>query len=176
MTSINILAISGSLRPNSSNAAIINKIAQMAPAGVQFNIYNGLSTLPHFNPELDTDTPPAAVAQWRAMLKQNDAVLICTPEYAFGVPGSLKNALDWTVSSGEFVDKPVALITASSVGTSAHASLLLTLGAISAIIADDAKLLVPFIRTKVNADGSITDPEVLVSLKKVLDALIGVIN
>jgi chromate reductase len=116
------------------------------------------------------------VINWRKQLKNADAVLICTPEYAFGVPGSLKNALDWTVSSGEFVDKPVALVTASSVGTNAHASLLLTLGAISAKVADDAALLIPFVRTKVNSDGSITDAEILASLQKVLDALIAVIH
>jgi chromate reductase len=175
MKPINIIAISGSLRPNSSNGSIIRKIAEMAPAEVKINIYQGLGTLPHFNPDLDSDTPPAGVTAWRNLLRDADGVLICTPEYAFGVPGSLKNALDWTVSSGEFVDKPVSLITAASVGSSAHASLLLTLGAISANVAHDATLLIPFVRTKVNSDGSITDMETLVSLKKVLDTLIAVI-
>lgn len=146
----------------------------MAPAHVTIHTYSGLADLPHFNPDLDNDTP-AVVTDWRDQLKNADAVLICTPEYAFGVPGSLKNALDWTVSSGEFVDKPTALITASSVGTNAHASLLLTLGAISAKVTDEATLLIPFVRTKVNTDGSITDPEVLTSLQKVLDALLKVI-
>jgi len=172
MKLINILAISGSLRPNSSNSAIINKVIEMAPAGLVFSTYEGLGLLPHFSPDLDNENLPAEVSNWRTRLKNADAVLICTPEYAFGVPGSLKNALDWTVSSGEFIDKPVALITASSVGTNAHASLQLTLGAISAIVPDDAKLLIPFIRTKINADSSITDADVLVSLKKVLTALL----
>lgn len=176
MKPIKILAISGSLRPNSSNSAIINKITEMVAAGVVIDSYNGLSAFSHFNPDLDNDTPPTEVIDWRNQLKNANAVLICTPEYAFGVPGSLKNALDWTVSSGEFVDKPVALITASSVGTNAHSSLLLTLGAISAKVADDAALLIPFVRTKVNSDGSITDTEVLVSLKKVLDALVNSIH
>ncbi|EHQ28166.1 NADPH-dependent FMN reductase [Mucilaginibacter paludis] len=176
MSNINILAISGSLRPNSSNAAIIRQVTAFAPPGVTINQYNGLATLPHFNPDLDNDTPPAPVFELRTLLKAADAVLICTPEYAFGVPGSLKNALDWTVSSGEFVDKPVALITASSVGQNAHAALLLTLGAISAKVADDAKLLIPFIRTKVNSDGEVIDEEVLQALKMVLKALIGAIN
>jgi chromate reductase len=176
MKPINIFAISGSLRPNSCNAAIINKVAAMAPPNVKVNLYSGLANLPHFNPELDTDTPLAPVAGLRKQLREADAVLICTPEYAFGVPGSLKNALDWTVSSGEFVDKHVALITASSVGESAHASLLLTLGAISAQVADGAKLLIPFIRTKVNSDGTITDEETLKALKKVLNTLIEVIS
>jgi chromate reductase len=172
MQPIHILAISGSLRPNSSNNAIINTLAAMAPQHVTVTTYNGLATLPHFNPELDTDTAPQAVAQFRALLKQADGVLICTPEYAFGVPGSLKNALDWTVSSSDFVDKPTALITASSQGGNAHASLLVTLGAISAKIDAGAALLISFIRSKVNSDGQVTDADVLASLQNVLNALL----
>ncbi|MEO6524064.1 MAG: NAD(P)H-dependent oxidoreductase [Mucilaginibacter sp.] len=175
MKPIKILAISGSLRPKSSNSSIINKITEMADGSISFDIYDGLADLPHFNPDLDDDTPPSTVIAWRDQLKNADAVLICTPEYAFGVPGSLKNALDWTVSSGEFVDKPMALITASSVGSNGHAALLLTLEAISANVPGDAQLLIPFVRTKVNSDGSITDAEVLASLQKVLDALVAVI-
>ncbi len=132
---LNILAISGSLRSSSSNAAIIRTLSGMTPTGVTVSLYDGLADLPHFNPELDTDTPPDAVTDLRKQLKQADGILICTPEYAFGVPGALKNLLDWTVSSGEFVDKPVALITASSSGQYAHPSLLLTLGALSARVA-----------------------------------------
>ena len=176
MKPINILAISGSLRPNSSNNAIINYIAGIAPRHVNISTYNGLATLPHFNPELDTDSPPLQVVQLRQQLKQADGVLICTPEYAFGVPGSLKNALDLTVSSGEFVDKPVALITASSQGANAHASLRLTLGAISAKIHADAALLVSFVRSKVNTDGYITDAELPAMLQQVLGALLGTIG
>jgi NAD(P)H-dependent FMN reductase len=176
MKPINILAITGSLRPNSSNNAIIHIIAGMAPENVSIALYEGMATLPHFNPDLDNDTPPAAVTDFREKLKNADGILICTPEYAFGVPGSLKNALDWTVSSAEFVDKPVALITASSQGTYAHASLLLTLGAITAKIDEDAALLIPFIRSKVSSTGEITDEGVLASLLKVLDALLKTIG
>jgi chromate reductase, NAD(P)H dehydrogenase (quinone) len=176
MKPINILAISGSLRPNSSNNMIINIIAGMTPANVTINTYHGLASLPHFNPDLDNDTPPAPVAMFRSLLKNADGVLISTPEYAFGVPGSLKNALDWTVSSGEFVDKPVALVTASSRGQDAHASLLLTLGAISAKVDENAALLISFIRSKVNSEGQVTDAEVMDSLQKVLAALLKTIG
>jgi chromate reductase len=176
MKPINILAISGSLRPNSSNNAIINIMAGMSPEGVTINTYQGLASMPHFNPDLDNDTPPASVAEFRNLLKKADGVLISTPEYAFGVPGSLKNALDWTVSSGDFVDKPVALVTASSRGQDAHASLLLTLGAISAKVDEDAALLISFIRSKVSSEGQITDADVLHSLQKVITALLKTIG
>jgi chromate reductase len=176
MKPINILAISGSLRPHSSNSTIINVMAGVAPQDVMIITYHDMATLPHFSPDIDNDTPPASVTKFRHLLKQADGVLISTPEYAFGVPGSLKNALDWTVSSGEFVDKPVALVTASSQGKYAHASLLLTLGAISAKVDEDAALLISFIRSKINSEGQITDASVLASLHKVLDALLKTIG
>src|SRR5687768_689015 len=115
-----ILAVSGSLRENSSTQHILNSLKIWTPHPVEFIVYTGLAELPHFN---DNANPPASVLVWRKQLAEANAVLICTPEYAFGVPGSLKNALDWTVSSGEFIDKPVALITASTAGDKAHASL-----------------------------------------------------
>jgi len=90
-------------------------------------IYGGLDDLPHFSPDRDGDDPPRSVGRLRELLRTADGVLIGTPEYAFGVPGALKNALDWTVSSGEFDGKPVAAISASPLytgGAKAHASLL----------------------------------------------------
>lgn len=94
--------------------------------------------------------------------------MICTPEYAFGVPGQLKNMLDWMVSSSLLVDKPMALITASSVGTHAHAAILLTLGALSAKVIDGATLLIPFIRSKIDGEGNITDEEAEKALREVM--------
>lgn len=169
---VSILAISGSLRKSSSNGAIINAFAAMAPAHAEVILYEGLANLPHFDPGLDTGTPPDAVAGLRGQIKDADAVLICTPEYAFGIPAALKNALEWTVSSGEFVDKPTALVTASSQGQHGHAALQLVLGAISAKLPEEAKLLIPFVRTKVNPEDTVTDEDVLASLKVVLQALL----
>lgn len=88
------------------------------------------------------------------------------------VPGSLKNALDWTVSSGDFVDKPVALITAATSGDKAHASLLLTLSALSAKLSVETNLLISFIRAKITAEGNIKDAETINALQAVLHALI----
>lgn len=107
---INIIAISGSLRSASSNTALLRAAADLAPENVKITIYEGLDKLPYFSPELDGEgaIPPPTVAALRQQIKTADAVLFCTPEYAFGMPGVLKNALDWLVSSGEFVDKPTA--------------------------------------------------------------------
>lgn len=169
-----VLAISGSLRANSTNTALVRAIATLAPAGMAFTIYDGLGDLPHFSPELDIDDAPAPVRKLRELLQAADAVLICTPEYAYGMPGSLKNALDWTVSSGEFSRKPVAALSASPSylgGEKAHASLLLVLTALDAQVAEGATLIVPHVRTKLTADGRISDPETAQALRAVLDAL-----
>ena len=168
---MHLLAICGSIRPQSSNLAILHKLGAMLPAGVQYTIYQGIDTLPHFNPDLDNDNPAETFNQFRAAIKQADAVIICSPEYAFGVPGVLKNALDWTVFSGSFNEKRTAVIPASSVGNNAHASLLLTFKALGAVIPPNCEILIPFVRTKVSEKGEITDEELLQSFKLLLTAL-----
>jgi len=112
-TGMRILAISGSLRASSTNTTLVRAITAMAPAGMEITIYDRLGDLPHFILDLDDEDSPASVIRLRALFRAADGVLICTPEYAFGVPGSLKNTLDWTVSSGEINGKPVAAISAS---------------------------------------------------------------
>jgi len=125
-----IIAICGSLRAQSSNRALLQAALKVAPEGVEVTIYEGLAGLPHFNPDDDEEgtTPPPAVAELRSLLASADGILISSPEYAHGVPGSLKNALDWLVSDGALVDKPIALINASPVGGQyAQSSLVETL-------------------------------------------------
>ncbi|MCY7349463.1 MAG: NAD(P)H-dependent oxidoreductase [Cytophagaceae bacterium] len=176
---MNILAISGSLRAASTNTALVRAIPTLAPEGMAFTIYDGLAELPHFSPEIDGDDVPASVMELRDLLKAADGVLICTPEYAYGMPGSLKNALDWTVSSGEFSRKPVAALSASPSylgGEKAHASLLLVLRALDAEVAGEATLIIPHVRTKLSANGTVSDPETARALRAVLDALAGLVH
>lgn len=96
---IRIGAISGSLRAGSSNGALLRAAATLAPQGVEVIVNEQLGGLPHFNPHLDVEgqAPPETVAAFRSFLSGSQAVIVCTPEYAHGVPGSLKNALDWIV-------------------------------------------------------------------------------
>jgi chromate reductase, NAD(P)H dehydrogenase (quinone) len=159
---IKLLAISGSLRQNSSNTALMNAIIRLAPENMEFTIYAGLGDLPHFNPDIDIDEAPVPVRGLRTLLKEADGVLLCTPEYGNGVPGVLKNALDWLVSSGEFMNKPTAVISASPTpmgGDKANASLLLTLKMIDAKIIERGTLIIPHITLKLNKEGIITDPK-----------------
>lgn len=152
-----ILAICGSTRKSSSNLNLIKAIINLHADTLEINIFQGLSELPHFNPDLDTDTPPRNVSDFRDQLKNADGVLICTPEYAMGVPGTLKNAIDWTVSSMEFSNKPVALITASTSGSRAHHSLMETLKIIEADIPDRSQLLISYVNTKLQGDNIIDE-------------------
>jgi len=169
-----ILAISGSLRASSTNTKLVRAMAALVPTDMHITIYEGLGDLPHFSPDLDGDNSPASVIDLRAQLQAADGVLICTPEYAFGVPGSLKNALDWTVSTGDFSGKLVAAVSASPLwggGDKAHASLLLTLAALGASVPKQAKLTIPHINKKLNDNGEISDPATVEALRAVLAAL-----
>jgi chromate reductase, NAD(P)H dehydrogenase (quinone) len=167
---IKILGISGSLRANSSASAILNVIAGMVPEQVEFSIYNGLAEIPAFN---DSNEIPETVAAFIKLLSDADGVFFVIPEYAFGVPGALKNALDWTVSSSTaFPDKPVALITAATGGDKAHAAFLLTLKAMSSKIPEGATLLLSFIRSKLNEKNEVKDKATLDSIRTVISSLI----
>ena len=147
---VRVLAISGSLRQASSNTALVSAAALLAPIGVDVSVYRELAQVPPFNPDLDTDAAPVGVIRFRAALEACDAILICSPEYAHGVSGVLKNALDWIVGSGELMDKPIALINASGRATLAHAALRETLTTMSARIVEDASVTIPL-------DGSRSD-------------------
>ena len=129
---VRVLAISGSLRTASSNSALVSAAVHVAPVGVEVSTYSELADVPPFNPDLDTDPAPVGVVRFRAALEACDAILISSPEYAHGVPGVLKNALDWVVGSGELIDKPTALINTSARATHAYASLRETLTTMAA--------------------------------------------
>ena len=134
-----ILAISGSLRAKSLNTRVLRFAARIAIPGADLHLCDAvLDRLPHFNPDLDTDSGPAAVMSFRAQLNAAAAVVISSPEYAHGVPGTLKNALDWVVSSGELVGKPVGLWNLSARAVHAHASLVETLRTMSALVLPEA--------------------------------------
>ena len=176
-----VVAISGSLRPGSTNSALVRAAAEAAPEGVSVTVYEGLAALPHFSPELDgpplgpADVAPRPVQEFRALLGEADGVLIGTPEYAYGIPGSLKNALDWLVPSGELWRKPVAVFSASPSalgGEKALAALRLTLSALEAEVVEGA-FPIPFARSKVAADGRVSDPDTVKALRVLMVALAG---
>lgn len=165
-------AISGSLRHASTNSTLLRALAQLAPPSLTVNIYDALETLPPFNPDYDTERPPQPVTDLRTRLRAADAVVICSPEYAHGVPGVLKNALDWIVSSGEFMHKPVGLINASPQSVHAQASLTETLTVMMANVVSAASPTLPLQGRRLDETGILTDRELTDALKRVLDALL----
>ncbi|HVY36298.1 MAG TPA: NADPH-dependent FMN reductase [Polyangia bacterium] len=127
---VRILAISGSLRGSSKNTTLLRAAVQLAPAGVELTLYEALGDVPPFNPDLDdldAGRAPAAVLAFRRALREADGLMICSPEYAHGVSGVMKNALDWLVGSGELEGKPILLLNASPRSAFAHPALLETI-------------------------------------------------
>lgn len=169
MSVINLFAVSGSLRNNSANMQVLQFIAAIAPAHVQIELYNDLAAIPPF----DDGVPTEAVLNWRQKIRNADGIIFCSPEYAFGVSGVLKNVLDWTVSSADLDGKPISLITAATGGEKAHAALLPTLNVISGNnVVPEASLLISFIRAKMNKEGIITDDTTAQAIKDTLQAFI----
>jgi len=176
--SYTILAISGSLRARSSNTEILRAVAAVAPPNVTVTLYDGLAELPHFNPDLDQPgaIAPETVTRLRALVGAADAVLISSPEYAHGVPGSLKNALDWLVSGSEIPYKPVGLLNVSSRSKHAHASLDETLRTMSTVLVPDASITVPLDGRRLSADAIAAASEFADPLRAVVRALIRAVD
>lgn len=170
-TLVRVLAISGSLRRSSSNTALLAAAAQLAPADVGIALFGGLAALPPFNPDVDQTGVPVSVNEFRKQLHACDAVLISSPEYAHGVPGVLKNALDWIVGSGELVGKPVGLINASARATFAWTSLVETLTVMWGRIVPDASITVPLHGSSLNATTIAADFAPAASLRQATQAL-----
>jgi Spx/MgsR family transcriptional regulator len=169
MPTVRILAISGSLRSASLNSALLRAVASLAPANVRIDLYTELGSLPLFNPDLEiTDLP--AVADFHARLLEADGVIIASPEYAHGVTGVMKNALDWMVGSEAFVNKPVALLNASPRATIAQASLKETLTVMSAQVVDAASITLPIIGSNLDDLGIVKHPSISTSIHEALRA------
>ena len=176
--SYSILAVSGSLRARSSNTEVLRAAAALAPAGVTMTFYAGLADLPHFNPDLDEDgaTPPLAVRRLREQVGAADALLISTPEYAHGVPGALKNALDWLVSGSEIPYKTVGLLNPSPRSRHAQASLAETLRTMSTTLAPPEPTQRPLSGRGLDAAAIAATPELAERLRFAIGALVDAIE
>jgi len=171
-----ILAISGSTRKESTNQSILKAIARLYSENLEVEMYQQLATLPHFNPDLDGQEVETSIVTLRNAIQQADGVIICTPEYVFSLPGALKNALEWMVSTTVFSDKPVALITASGLGGKAHESLLLIMQTLQAKIGKDSTLLIQGASSKVNKTGDIVDKNTAEEVDLLIYSLLETIN
>ncbi|CAN5462080.1 NADPH-dependent FMN reductase [soil metagenome] len=165
-----ILGISGSTKSNSTNERILRAVARMYSGELDIEVFTGIDTIPHFNPDLDNDEPPAAVAAFRKLIDEADGILISTPEYVFSLPGALKNALEWLVSTTILTDKPAAFIVAAASGEKAFDSLALILRTVGAKIDNESMLLIKAAKAKVNFDNEITDESTRAEIDRVMAA------
>ena len=163
------LAICGSLRNDSLNAATLAAAGMVAPGFVHYRRYDGLDALPFYSPDL-RDDPPPAVQALRARVNAADALLIATTQYAHGVPGVLKNAIDWLADGGDLLGKPVGVLATSPCDGWAHALLCDMLRAMCAHLVETASpVLVPQRRPH---DGAFeADADLLRQLQAVMEAL-----
>ena len=111
-----VLGISGSLRRESHNTALLRAAGEALPAGAQLAIWDRLIEIPPYCEDTEAETPPA-VADLKSSIAAADAVIIATPEYNHSIPGQLKNAIDWVsrpVAGNPFRSKPVLVVGAST--------------------------------------------------------------
>jgi NAD(P)H-dependent FMN reductase len=172
---IQLLAVSGSLRGKSTNTELLRAAAALAPDEVDVVLYDGIGQLPHFNPDLE-DALPSSVGELRARVAAAAGLLISSPEYAHGVPGSFKNALDWLVGGPEFVYKPVALFNASPRASYAQESLAETIRTMSGRIVFEASLSLPLLGQGLDAEGIVARPELASAIRRAIIALVEAIR
>ena len=165
-----LLALCGSLRQASLNAALLRAARRLAPSGMHVAIFDDLGTLPLFNPDLEAHLP-APVRALHAAVAGCDALMIASPEYAHGVTGTIKNALDWLVSFEPFVGKPVAVLNASPRAHHADDALRETLKTMAATIVESASLSIPLLGARLDEDGMVADPAVAAAIGRSLAAL-----
>jgi chromate reductase len=172
-----VLAISGSLRSGSLNTALLRAAAEVAPEGIEVELYDGLESLPPYNADRDTDTPPQAVADLRRQISEADALLVSTPEYNGTLPGQLKHAVDWASRpygrDAALHGKPVAVMGASVTDYGAmwaQEHLRKALGIAGARVVE-VDLPVAQASQRFDDAGRLTDPETLEQLKGILSAI-----
>ncbi len=173
--SVRVLAISGSLRRASTNTAALEALARLAPEGVKVLVYGDLAKLPPFNPDDDMeDKPkPEPIETLRALVDVSDALVIAAPEYAHGLPGALKNALDWLVASETFAGKPTALVNTSPRAFHAQASLREILSTMAARLIPEAFVWISLTGKTITAEDILADTVCTRRLGESLEALIG---
>jgi len=151
-----ILGLCGSLRTASSNRALLEVAATLVPDDVEFVIHEGFGDFPLFRP--DRDETPAPVQAFRDALRAADAIFVASPEYAHGITGSMKNALDWVVASGEFSGKPVAVPNTSFSSHHAHAALVEILKTMDTRVIGSASERIPLPGSRITREEIAADP------------------
>jgi chromate reductase len=168
---MNLLTVSGSLRAGSSNLRLLEAVQLLAPAGNTVTIRAPLDDLPYFNPDVEAVGLPPVVANWRSAIADCDALLISTPEYVHGLPGVMKNALDWLVGGMEMDQKPYAILNATPPGEYAQASLMEILNVLGGRHVRSASIEVPLRGSRLDAAGIAAHPDFSAKIRRMFTAL-----
>jgi chromate reductase len=172
-----VLGISGSLRSDSHNTALLRAAAELLPGNVELELWDGLKAVPPYDEDDDVEPAPAAVADLRDAIAGADAILFATPEYNQSVPGQLKNALDWAsrpFATNPLRNKPVAVVGASKGAFGAvwaQAELRKVLAATGARVVD-ADVAVGHAHERFGPDGRLADESLREQLGEVVEALV----
>jgi chromate reductase len=174
---VRVLGIAGSLRRASMNRALLHAAIRLAPPALEIREFEGLGEIPLYNADIDTDEQrPEIVAGLKTQIAAADAVLLVTPEYNWGVPGVLKNALDWASRPGfksVLAGKPAGMMGASGgpLGTArAQTQLRQTLDAVLARVLPHPGVLVGRAQDKFE-DGELVDEPTRKFIRGYLEAL-----
>jgi chromate reductase, NAD(P)H dehydrogenase (quinone) len=172
---LNVLALCGSLRKASINAALLRAAARLARPGADVEIADWLGRLPLYDPDLedviDEREVPRAVHALRMAVAASDAILVASPEYAHGVSGTIKNALDWLVSFEPFIHKPVAIINVSPRAHHADDALRETLRTMSAGLVGERSFAVELLGAHMDEAAMAASPEVAAVVGEAMAAL-----
>jgi chromate reductase, NAD(P)H dehydrogenase (quinone) len=168
--SMKVLALSGSLRGASVNSAMLRAAARVAPPSMELTVFHGLGDLPLFNPD-GAEQPGAPVQRLFAAIERADAVIFASPEYAHGVTGVMKNALDWLVGFEPFAGKPVAVIKTSTRAKHADAALREILTTMAAQLIGPASLTIDLLGAHLDEDGMVQSAPVSATILQALMAL-----
>jgi chromate reductase len=178
---VRVLAIPGSLRRASLNRALLEAARELAPSGVEIEIYDGVGALPHYDEDLEAAGAPAEVHDLRARIAAADAVLVATPEYNHSTPGALKNAIDWAsrpYGLSPLIGRPAAVIGASPSpfgAVWAQAELRKVLMACGAVVVE-RELAVGRAGDRFDAAGVLVDESVREDLRRQLEELIALVT
>ncbi len=169
-----LLAISGSIRAGSYNRALLKAMSELSSSGTTVTVYDGLKDIPIYDPNVADNAIPVAVADLMLKIRASDGVIISTAEYIYGVPGILKNVLDWLVSSDVLILKPVSvssISTSSLGGVRAHSALILILHTMNASVVVDGSIHVPSVYEKFDENRKLTDELTKQAIKVSLSAI-----
>jgi chromate reductase len=175
-SSIRVIGISGSLRRDSYCTAILRTLRDQLPEQVTLDIFE-LTRIPLYNQDDEAENFPSSVQTFKDAVARCDGVVIASPEYNYGMPGVLKNALDWAsrpINNSPFAGKPTLVMTASPAftgGVRAQIQIAETLRAMLAHVVATPQVVVPAVHTKIE-NGKLKDPVSVDYAMKAIDSLL----